>query len=120
MTVDPFAERLARVRQRFVTTLESKIESTYSELPKLAATTPAVATVVGEAYRRIHGIVGIGPTVGFAATGKAAREVEDVLVDPHRMGRGLQPREIEALRSALDALRETAQRELQSTFRSLR
>jgi len=120
MTGDPFAERLARVRQRFVTTLASKIETTYSDLPKLAGTHDAGKDAIGEAYRRIHGIVGVGPTVGFAATGKAARTVEDVLAEPHRSGRGLQPREIETLRDALDALRAAAQQELQSAFRSLR
>jgi chemotaxis protein histidine kinase CheA len=120
MTADPFAERLARVRQRFVTTLESKIESTYCDLPKLAAAGAGGNDAIGEAYRRIHGIVGVGPTVGFAATGKAARTVEDVLVEPHRRGRGLQPREMAALRDALEMLREAAQQELQSVFRSER
>jgi hypothetical protein len=119
MTVDPYAERLARVRQRFVSTLENKIATTYADLPKLCGTDAAVSDAVGEAYRRIHGIVGVGPTVGFAATGKAAKNVEDVLLGPHRSSRGLQPTEMEALRSALETLRNAAQRELQSAFRSV-
>jgi hypothetical protein len=114
VTLDPYAERLARVRERFVTTIESKIETTCADLRKLCGTSPAVNEAVGEAYRRIHGIVGIGPTVGFAATGKAAKTVEDVLLAPHRSGRGLEPAEIDALRSALAALREAARMELQS------
>ena len=43
MPADPFTERLARVRQRFVSTLESKIEDTYADLPKLVGDGPGVA-----------------------------------------------------------------------------
>lgn len=118
MTTDPFTERLARVRQRFITTLEGKIEDTYADLPKL--TGEGAADAVGETYRRIHGIVGIGPTVGFAATGKAAKTVENVLIGPHRAARGLVANELDALRKALHALRTTAHQELQSTFANWR
>lgn len=120
MPADPFTERLARVRQRFVTTLESKIEDTYIDLPNISGNGPGVAATLDETYRRIHGIVGVGPTVGFPATGKAAKTVEYVLLGPHRAARGLIPNEIDALRKALHALRETAQQELQSTFTSWR
>jgi hypothetical protein len=120
MPADPFTERLARVRQRFVTTLESKIEDTYTDLPKISGDGPDVTATLDETYRRIHGIVGIGPTVGFAATGKAAKTVECVLLGPYRAARGLIPNEIDALRKALHALREAAQQELQSTFTSWR
>ena len=40
MTVDPFAERLARVRQRFVAGLESNIEDTYKAIPNLLESAP--------------------------------------------------------------------------------
>jgi chemotaxis protein histidine kinase CheA len=119
MPADPFTERLAQVCQRFATTIESKIEDTYTDLPKLAGDDVDPATL-GETYRRIHGIVGVGPTVGFALTGKAAKTVESVLFGPHRAARGLVPNEVEALRKALDALRETARQELQATFTSWR
>jgi chemotaxis protein histidine kinase CheA len=113
VTVDPFDERLAKVRQRFVSTLESKIEDSYAALPNLCGE----AAAVGETYRRIHGIVGVGSTLGFAATGRSARDAENVLLPAHRAGRGLNAQEIEALRNVLLALREVAQRELK-TIRS--
>ena len=72
MPIDSFAEHLARVRQRFVSSLESKIEDTYSDLPKLSGEGRGVTDALGETYRRIHGIVGVAPTLGFAATGQAA------------------------------------------------
>ena len=115
MTVDPFAERLARVRERFVSALESKIEDTFAALPDLAGES-AGFEAVDETYRRIHGIVGIGPTVGFAATGRAARTLEHILLRPHEAERGLTAEEIASFRKALHTLRETAASELQSFY----
>jgi hypothetical protein len=120
MPVDSFTQRLARVRQRFVSTLESKIEDTYGDLPTLSREGPGVRGTLEETYRRIHGIVAVGPTVGFAATGKAARTVENVLLGPHQAARALGANEVDALKKALHALRQAAQQELQSTFTSWR
>jgi hypothetical protein len=114
MSVDPFTERLARVRNRYVSTIESKINDTYAELPKLVGDGPDVTMTLEETYRRIHGIVGIGLAVGFAATGKAAKTVENVLFEPHRDARGLGANEFDALKQALDVLRDTVQRDLQT------
>jgi hypothetical protein len=91
---DPYAERLARVRQRFVSALESKIEDTYASIPDLSGDTSAVIETVGETYRRMHGIVGIGPTVGFSGTGRAARSLENILLLPHQAERGLTSEEM--------------------------
>jgi hypothetical protein len=113
MSADPFAERLAKVRHRFVSALESKIEDTYAAIPNLSGSTPAGVEAIVAAYRRIHDIVGIGPTVGFPATGRAARDVEDVLRGPYQSGRGLTEDEILDFKKRLDALREAATRELQ-------
>ena len=52
MTVDPFAERLARVRERFVSALESKIEDTFAALPDLAGEA-AGFEAVDETYREL-------------------------------------------------------------------
>jgi hypothetical protein len=112
MAVDPYTSRLAKVRHRFVSTLESKIEDAYRAVPKLVAVVPAASTNVAEAYRCMHGIVGIGPTVGFPSTGRAAREAEDVLRSPHRDGRGLTSDEVSLFMKRLHALREAASREL--------
>ena len=46
MGVDPFAERLARVRQRFVSALEGKIEDSYSAIPHLSGATAGVVQAV--------------------------------------------------------------------------
>ena len=116
MAVDPFTERLGRVRERFVAALESKIEDTYAAIPKLSGDAPKVVETVEETYRRIHSIVGIGPTVGFAGTGRAARSVENILLRPHQGERGLTGEEIDSFKKALHALREAATRELQSFY----
>jgi chemotaxis protein histidine kinase CheA len=115
MTDDVFAERVAKVRQRFVASLEAKIDSTYSALQDLGGAEPAAAAAAAEAYRCIHGIVGIGRTVGFPAIGTAAHDVEDVLRPPYHAGRGLTDDEISLLKISLQALREVATRELQCT-----
>jgi hypothetical protein len=118
MIADPFTDRLARVRDRFATTLAGKIDDTRAAIPNLSDVVPTAAAAVAEAYRCVHGIVGVGATVGFLASGRAAREVEDVLRPPHQEGRGLTADEVARLANKLHALRETAMRELQS-FRSL-
>jgi chemotaxis protein histidine kinase CheA len=112
--VDPFIERLARVRQRFVSALEGKIDETDAAIPNLSGAAPAASETVGETYRRIHSIVGIGPTVGFAATGTAARGLETVLSPAHHAGRGLTEQEVGTFRKALQVLREAAARDLQA------
>lgn len=113
MTVDVFADRLARVRQRFVSTLEGKIDHAWASIPELADLSPAAASAVGETYRCMHGIVGVGPTVGFPATGRAAHDVEDALRSAQRDGRGLTADEVVTLEKRLDELREAAKHELQ-------
>jgi hypothetical protein len=120
MPTDPFTERLDRVRHRYLSTIQSKIADTYAELPKLVGDDPGVTTTLEATYRRIHGIVGIGMVVGFAATGKAAKTVENVLFEPHRDARGLGPSEVDAPKQALDVLRDTIQRDLQTITTSER
>jgi hypothetical protein len=114
MVVDPFAERLARVRQRFISTLESKIEHSYADLPKLSGEGRDAIDTLGEAYRRMHDIAGVGPTIGFVATGRAAKTVENILLGPYRATRGLGAAEVDAFKKALHVLREAAQREVQT------
>jgi chemotaxis protein histidine kinase CheA len=113
MTVDPFADRVARVRSRFVSTLERKIDGSFAAVPKLYGDGSDATAAVGDAYRCLHGIVGIGPTVGFPETGRSAREAEDVLRAAQHDSRGLTADEVERFRKSLQALREAATRELQ-------
>ena len=112
MPVDPYNERLAKVRHRFAATLESKITDTYIALPNMSGDGAAVTGVIDETYRRIHSIAGIGKAVGFAATGRAARKAETVLIQAHSTGRGLKTEEVNAFKKELESLREAAQREL--------
>jgi len=112
MPLDEFTERLAKVRHRFASTLESKIKDTYVALPNLTGDDAKVVDIVGETYRRIHSIAGIGKAVGFSATGRAARDVENVLLPAHYAGRGLKADEVAALKQQLQHLRDAAQREL--------
>jgi hypothetical protein len=120
MAVDQFAERLARVRERFVSALESKIADTFAAIPDLSGETAGVIAAVAETYRRMHGIVGIAPTVGFAGTGRAARHLENMLLEPHQAERGLRVEEIATFKKALHTLRDAAAGELQSFYTGCR
>jgi hypothetical protein len=114
MTDDVFAERLARVRCRFASTLQGKIDQAAAELSKLSGVAPAAAAAVGEAYRCMHGIVGVGPTVGFPETGRIARDVENTLRPAQNDRRGLTDDEISVLKGRLLDLRAVAMREMES------
>jgi chemotaxis protein histidine kinase CheA len=78
----------------------------------LADGTPSAAASTAATYRTIHGLVGVGPTVGFPSTGQAARAVEDVLLEAYHRQRGLTADEILLLKKRLHSLREAASREL--------
>jgi hypothetical protein len=112
VSTDEFAERLAKVRQGFVSSLGAKVEQTYAALPQLAGDDAAVISAVSETYRCIHGISGIGFTVGFVKTGQAARDLETVLLLPYREQRGLVAGELDDFKKALDALHGAAHHEL--------
>ena len=120
MSLDIFADRLARVRRRFVSTLQGRIDDTSAAVDKLAAKAPAAASAVGEAYRCVHGIVGVGPMVGFPSTGRAAHDVEDVLRPAQNERRGLSEDEMLILRGRLEELRAAASREMQDFYRELK
>jgi hypothetical protein len=110
---DHFNDRLEAVRKRFASGLEGKINDTYAELPRLSSGAHAFDTV-SNAYRRIHGICGVGRAVGFADTGRAAKDVEDVLIAAYRGQRGLSAGEMARLEATLGALAAAAQAELRS------
>jgi hypothetical protein len=71
---------------------------------------------INEAYRSLHGISGIGPTVGFCATGEAARAAEVTLMPAYRESRGLTENEVLSLKKALEGLRAAASLELRSMY----
>ena len=80
MYADQFETRLAKVRHRFATTLESKITDAAIAADRMSRSSDGVIKHVSESYRHLHGICGIGPTVGFTATGEAARAAEVTLI----------------------------------------
>ena len=114
MDADVFAERLTKVRNRFTSTLEGKIEETDVAMAGMSGDGVAVVEAVAETYRRLHGIAGTGPTIGFPVTGQAARDAEAVLIAANRDRRGLTADEVANLKTALHALRRAAIVELQA------
>jgi chemotaxis protein histidine kinase CheA len=109
---DIFHDRLEAVRQRFASSLAGKIQDTRSQLTNLSGEADGVVDAVAATYRLIHGICGIGAAVGFASTGRAAKDVEDVLVGAYREHRGLAVEEVVRLVARLDALSDAAEAEL--------
>lgn len=114
MPTDPFEERLARVRQRFALALAGKVNDSFAALPHLYGDAPEVMEALAVTYRRLHEMCGIAPTLGFGATGKAARAAETVLLEAYKNKRGLSTAELASLKSELGALQAAAQSELQS------
>lgn len=115
MTGDLFADRLAKIRDRFVVALPSKIEESEAAMAAVSGDGPASVEAVALTYRRLHALAGTGPTIGFTATGQAAREAETVLIEAYRGRRALTMSEATSLRQALLALRRAAHRELQTS-----
>ena len=116
MHADQFETRLARVRHRFATTLESKITEAVVSADLMSRSGDGVIKHVSESYRHLHGICGIGPTVGFTATGEAARAAEVALMQAYRESRGLTQTEVLNLKRALERLRVAAASELRLMY----
>jgi HPt (histidine-containing phosphotransfer) domain-containing protein len=116
MHTDQFEIRLARVRRRFATTLESKIKDAVVSASRMSRSDGGVIKHVSESYRHMHSICGIGPTVGFSATGEAARAAEGALMQAYRESRGLTEREVICLKKALENLRVAAASELRLMY----
>lgn len=116
MTGDQFEARLAKVRHRFATALESKITATLVFADRMARGDDAGGALVSESYRHLHGICGIGPTVGFAATGQAARAAETALLRAMAEKRKPTNREISNLKEALAHLQSAAASELRMMY----
>ena len=115
MAIDQFTERLAIIRTRFAANLNRKIETLDHALPQLSGKGTGVVEALASAHRSVHELCGMGPTVGFVATGQAARSVERILFTPLRAKRGLTDSEVASVRDGLGALRAAAQAEMQST-----
>lgn len=117
MYSDRFEKGVARLRHRFAATLESKIRTTVVSADHLARGDDGVFKRVSESYRHLHGIYGIGTTVGFPATSEAAREAEASLLQAYHEGRGLSEGEVRGLKRALVNLQAAAAAELRTMYR---
>jgi hypothetical protein len=116
MHADQFEIRLARVRHRFATTLESKIDDAVISANRMSRSDDGVVKHISDSYRHLHGICGIGPTVGFSATGEAAHFAEAALMQAYRESRGLTDKEVLSLKKALEHLRVVAASELRLMY----
>lgn len=77
-------------------------------LPQLHGHGATVLQYVEATHRAMHELCGIGPTVGFAATGRAARAIERMLLIACRERRGLTIAETAEFETGLKALRAAA------------
>ena len=116
MVARHFEQRLATVRHRFSSTLESKIEDVLIMVTHMTGNSRDAVEEVVEGYRRIHAICGIAPTVGFAQTGHAARAAEVVLMSAYLSKRALTSTEAAALNKTLGALKRAAQADMQVMY----
>jgi hypothetical protein len=100
-----FAERMAHIRVRFANKLIGQIQATSEFIDVLAEGVSGSVNAVADVYRQIHDICGIGPTIGFKATGAVARTLSDILIVPFRAKRGLTGAELAKLKGGLNSLR---------------
>jgi hypothetical protein len=112
MDASQFAERIATIRARFAAKLPVKIQDTAAALPHMAGDGSDAVDAVSAAYRRFHDMRGIGPTIGFDATGRMAGILDAILAGPFRDHRGLSGDELARLTEGLEALRVTARTEM--------
>jgi len=116
MYTDHFEARIAKVRHRFAIALESKITDALVFADRIARGEDRDCKLVSDSYRHLHSICGIGPTVGFAATGEAARAAESTILRALHEKRQPTEKEIVNLKKALAQLRTTAASELRRMY----
>jgi hypothetical protein len=103
---DPFAERLAAVRQRFIARLDGRIDIIASATQQ--ADWENELGTLELAHREAHGLCGVGQTLGFVGTGKVARTIEQLLLAALKAERALTDDESAHLREDIVLLRSTA------------
>ncbi len=112
MAVDQFGERLAQIRVRFASRLAGKIDAVETAISQFRGGGEDMIESLETAHRTVHELCGVAPTLGFVATGRAARSVEEVLLQPLRARRELTTGEAADVRSGLDQLRAAARAEM--------
>jgi chemotaxis protein histidine kinase CheA len=106
-----FADRLAALRQRFATQLDSRIAG--METAMLQREDDDLDDLA-HAHRDAHHLCGVGATLGFVGTGMVARSIEQILLAAVKAGRALTDDELPRLRAGIALLRSTASAELRS------
>jgi chemotaxis protein histidine kinase CheA len=107
---DPFAERMAAVRQRFIAKLDARIDMIASAMAQ-----PGCEVGLGTlalAHREAHSLCGVGQTLRFVGTGKAARSIEQLLLAAVTAKRALTDDEILRLGEGIALLRSAATAEI--------
>jgi chemotaxis protein histidine kinase CheA len=107
---DLFADRMAAIRQRFIIKFDDRIDEIESAIPQPGRDDEF--DILALAHRQAHGLCGIGPTLGFVGTGKAARLIEQLLRPVVKAERALTDDEIPRLREGIALLRSTARAEI--------
>ena len=110
---DLFAERFAAVRLRFAAKLDARINEIEAQIEAAqpASSRGGAPETLAHAHRRAHDLCGVGPTMGFVATGQAARSIEQVLLAAIKAGRALTPEEVARTRAGIAQLRSAASAE---------
>ncbi len=116
MHTDQFEIRLAWVRHRFATSLESTISDAGGAADQRTDGNLRILEHVSQSYRQLHNICGIGPTVGFLATGDAARDAKAALIQAYLEQRKPTQNEVISLKKALAKLRQVAASELRVMY----
>jgi chemotaxis protein histidine kinase CheA len=111
MAESDFVERIAQIRARFVTKLTNNIQETDAALSRLTGDASDAVDAVAIVYRRFHDICGTAATIGFEATGEAARTIDAILIGPFREQRVLSRDELTKLTEGLVSLRIAARTE---------
>jgi HPt (histidine-containing phosphotransfer) domain-containing protein len=106
---DLFSDRMAALRERFSGQLIARIDGIGAVAPQLGG---AHLDVLAQAHRDAHHLCGVGASLGFAETGKAARSIEQLLLAAVRAERALTSEELSRLRAGIALLRSTASAEM--------
>jgi chemotaxis protein histidine kinase CheA len=103
---DPFAQRLAAVRLRFVAQFNGRVDVIESAILQSGSEDRLDNLVF--ARREAHSLCGVGHTLGFIGTGKAAQCIEKLLDIALKSERTITDNEIPSLRQGIALLRSTA------------
>jgi len=112
VTGESFTQRIAAVRQRFVARLGGRIGEIEDHIPQLGR--DGCLEMLAQTHRTAHDLCGVGPTMGFVATGQAARAVEQILLGALNANRALTPDEMTRASEGVARLRAAAQSESQA------